>query len=122
MSRQIDLSQELSDSDRLFLEERGQYRDLAMNEALLREEDDRKAAEAERAEADAKRLEAEEAAKAAAEAEQARIEEQAKAQQTPQPNKSASKPEWVAYAVSQGMPQAEAEAATRDELVQRFTV
>ena len=37
------------------------------------------------------------------------------------PSKSASKAEWVAYAVSQGVPEAEAEAATRDELVARFT-
>jgi hypothetical protein len=35
MSRNIDLSKPLSDEDRAFLEERGQYIDLRANEALL---------------------------------------------------------------------------------------
>lgn len=36
------------------------------------------------------------------------------------PAKSANKPEWVAYAVSQGMDPAEAEAAKKDDLVERY--
>lgn len=36
------------------------------------------------------------------------------------PAKSASKADWVAYAVSQGAEQAEAEAKTRDELAALF--
>lgn len=37
------------------------------------------------------------------------------------PARSASKPEWVAYATKQGMDAAEAEAATRDDLAARFS-
>ncbi len=36
------------------------------------------------------------------------------------PAKSASKADWVVYAVSQGMDQVEAEKVTRDELVAKF--
>ncbi|MFY7069588.1 hypothetical protein ACOQFV_27335 [Nocardiopsis changdeensis] len=36
------------------------------------------------------------------------------------PAKSASKADWLAYAVAQGMPEEEAEAATRDQLVERY--
>ncbi|MEU8556024.1 hypothetical protein AB0C80_18810 [Streptomyces anthocyanicus] len=36
------------------------------------------------------------------------------------PNKSASKKDWVAYAVSQGADEAEAESATRDELAEAY--
>lgn len=36
------------------------------------------------------------------------------------PGRSASKADWKAYAVSQGMPEADAEAATRDELAEKF--
>ncbi|MGW6455026.1 hypothetical protein ACWF94_03725 [Streptomyces sp. NPDC055078] len=37
------------------------------------------------------------------------------------PARSASKADWKAYAVAQGMAEADAEAATRDELAARFT-
>ena len=37
-----------------------------------------------------------------------------------QPNKSASKGDWVDYAVSQGMSRADAEAVTKDELIGRY--
>jgi hypothetical protein len=37
------------------------------------------------------------------------------------PNRSASKADWLAYAVAKGVDAAEAEAATRDQLVERFT-
>ncbi len=37
------------------------------------------------------------------------------------PNKSATKPEWVAYAVEQGMDLAEAENMTKDDLIEHFT-
>ena len=97
MSRQIDLTKPLSDEDREFLEERGQYVDLHMNAAHL----------------------------AAAEVEQAKTEEPVSdtgSDAEPKlPNKSASKPEWVAYAVAKGVPADEAEAQTRDELIARFT-
>lgn len=36
------------------------------------------------------------------------------------PAKVASKDEWVTYAVSQGVPQDEAESSTKDQLVERF--
>ncbi|MCM1941776.1 hypothetical protein NC239_26615 [Streptomyces sp. G3] len=36
------------------------------------------------------------------------------------PAKSASKKDWVAYAVSQGADEAEAESATRDELAEAY--
>ena len=36
------------------------------------------------------------------------------------PNKSDNKPEWVAYAVSQGMSEDEAEDLTKEDLVERF--
>lgn len=36
------------------------------------------------------------------------------------PNTSSSKAEWVAYAVSQGMPEDEAEAMTRAALIEQF--
>jgi hypothetical protein len=36
------------------------------------------------------------------------------------PAKSASKGDWVAYAVSRGVDRAEAEDSTKDELVERF--
>jgi hypothetical protein len=36
------------------------------------------------------------------------------------PRKSASKADWVAYAVEHGVPAAEAESLTRDQLVERF--
>ncbi len=44
-------------------------------------------------------------------------------EQTPAelPNKSASKTDWVTYAVNCGMAQADAEALTRDQLAERFT-
>lgn len=38
------------------------------------------------------------------------------------PAKSASKADWVTYAVAQGVDPAEADAATRDALVERFTI
>lgn len=38
-----------------------------------------------------------------------------------QPRKSASKADWLAYAVSRGMSADEAESLTRDQLVERFT-
>lgn len=37
------------------------------------------------------------------------------------PRKSASKAAWAAYAVAHGMDEAEAEALTRDQLVERFS-
>lgn len=37
------------------------------------------------------------------------------------PAKSASKATWVDYAVTQGMPREDAEAATRDELAERYS-
>jgi hypothetical protein len=36
------------------------------------------------------------------------------------PAKSANKPEWEAYAVSQGMSEEDAHAATKDDLVEKF--
>lgn len=36
------------------------------------------------------------------------------------PPKVATKDEWVAFAVSQGVPQAEAEESTKDQLIERF--
>lgn len=36
------------------------------------------------------------------------------------PAKVATKDEWVAYAVSQGVPQDEAESSTKDQLIERF--
>lgn len=38
----------------------------------------------------------------------------------PMPRKSASKADWLAYAVEHGVDQAEAEALTRDQLVELF--
>lgn len=38
----------------------------------------------------------------------------------PMPAKSASKVAWAAYAVTQGMDEAAAEAATRDELIDQY--
>src|SRR5258707_1122996 len=37
------------------------------------------------------------------------------------PAKSAAKPVWVAYAVEHGMTQADAEALTKDQLIERVT-
>lgn len=37
------------------------------------------------------------------------------------PAKSATKPEWVEHAVSQGMVRAAAEAMTKDDLVEKLT-
>ncbi|MFE3452388.1 hypothetical protein ACFXJ8_26040 [Nonomuraea sp. NPDC059194] len=45
---------------------------------------------------------------------------QAVEEQDSAPRKSASKAAWVAYAVSQGMAEADAEELTRDQLVERF--
>jgi hypothetical protein len=36
------------------------------------------------------------------------------------PNKSASKADWKAYAISQGMDEAEAEATSRDDLAAKY--
>jgi hypothetical protein len=36
------------------------------------------------------------------------------------PARSASKAEWVAYAVAQGAEQDDAEAATKDQLIERY--
>lgn len=36
------------------------------------------------------------------------------------PAKSAGKPTWVAYAVAQGADEAEADAATKDDLIDRY--
>lgn len=41
-------------------------------------------------------------------------------EQDDKPKKSASKAAWAAYAVSQGMDEAEADQLTRDQLVERF--
>lgn len=38
----------------------------------------------------------------------------------PIPAKSAAKPDWVAYAVAQGSDQADAEAATKDDLIATY--
>jgi hypothetical protein len=37
------------------------------------------------------------------------------------PAKSANKDTWVAYAVAQGMPEADAKKANKDDLVKAFT-
>jgi len=48
-------------------------------------------------------------------------EDQAPADSGPQPpSSSASKADWVAYAVSQGVSEENAKGATKDELVARF--
>jgi folate-binding Fe-S cluster repair protein YgfZ len=47
-------------------------------------------------------------------------QEQAMAASSEPPAKSASKGDWVEYAVSQGMPQDEAEGKTKDELVAQY--
>jgi hypothetical protein len=41
--------------------------------------------------------------------------------ETQRPSRRASKAEWVAFAVSQGTPEEEAERATRDELAERYS-
>lgn len=47
--------------------------------------------------------------------------EQAGAEITAKPGKSGSKADWKAYAVAQGMAEAEAEGMTRDELAERYS-
>lgn len=49
------------------------------------------------------------------------VTEPAEDSETKAPGRSASKADWVAYAVAQGVDQAEAEASTRDALAERFT-
>lgn len=39
---------------------------------------------------------------------------------TEKPAKSALKPEWVAYAMTQGMSEDDADAATKDDLIDKF--
>lgn len=49
-----------------------------------------------------------------------RINDQPPAEPVKRPAKSASKADWVAYAVSQGATEADANSATRDELAARY--
>ncbi|GAA2327501.1 hypothetical protein [Dactylosporangium salmoneum] len=48
------------------------------------------------------------------------LEDQADAKEAGPPTRSASKADWKAYAVTHGVPDAEAESATRDQLAEAF--